>query len=182
MFEVQEGQPRLLPTAQVSERKGEEEVTDRESSIAAQDWRHLPRPRDREALFWSKVHITSDCWIWTGNKASGYGIILVDGVRRVAHRWGWEQMHGPVPDGLQLDHLCRNRACVRPDHLEPVTCKENLLRGDTWNARNASRTECPQGHPYDAANTRFCAGKRYCRTCERDYQRRRRAEKKGVLL
>jgi hypothetical protein len=84
-------------------------------------------------------------------------------VLRYAHRVAYERMVGPVPDGLQLDHLCRNRMCVNPQHLEPVTAGENTRRA------RALITHCPQGHPYDDANTgRSPDGtKRYCHECKR---------------
>ena len=70
------------------------------------------------------------CWLWIGGQnGHGYGQVNRDGRLWQAHRWYWEQEHGPVPEGLELDHLCRNRACVRPDHLEPVTRTENTRRG-----------------------------------------------------
>lgn len=76
--------------------------------------------------FWSKVDTSAECWTWTASKrANGYGQINVDGKNRTAHRLSYELSVGPVPDGLHLDHLCRNRACVRPDHLRPVTVKQN---------------------------------------------------------
>ncbi len=125
--------------------------------------------------FWPKVDLTEGCWLWTGAKSRGYGQ-LYDGARmRQAHTLSYEMHVGPVPDGLQLDHLCRVRHCVNPAHLEPVTCRENLLRGDTPSARNLAKTHCPQGHPYDEPNTqRKPDGRRACRACSREYQRQRR--------
>lgn len=126
------------------------------------------------------------CWEWQGIKnAYGYGVITTGStsygtVRRfMAHRLAWEFLRGPIPDGLQMDHLCRNRGCVNPDHLEPVTQHENLLRGNTIPARNAAKTHCAKGHAYDEANTRRDkkTGARICRACRADQQRRRRAER-----
>lgn len=142
--------------------------------------------------FWSKVNFDGPvppaapglgpCWLWTASIAGkGYGQIYagtVDGRLRkaVAHRWAYEALIGPVPDGLVLDHLCRVRLCVNPWHLEPVPNRENLLRGDTIIAANASRTHCPAGHPYDNGNTHFDrAGSRHCRPCGREAAARRRA-------
>lgn len=113
------------------------------------------------------------CWYWTAARyASGYGRFRLgsmhDGTRRVAtaHRLAYETMVGAVPAGLELDHLCRNRACVNPAHLEPVTRRENLLRGATIPAGNAAKTHCPKGHAYDARNTRTTKdGSRVCRRC-----------------
>ena len=84
----------------------------------------------------------------------------------LAHRWSYEHFVGHIPDGLTIDHLCRNRRCVRPDHLEPVTSGENT--------RRAMRNTCIKGHPFDEANTWTYRGKRYCRTCRRDRNRARR--------
>lgn len=129
--------------------------------------------------FWAKVQVQDDCWIWTGAKAGPgekYGYIRVDGKTLRAHRFAYEALVGAIPKGLQLDHLCRVRACVRPDHLEPVTNRENGLRGESFAAQQARRTHCSQGHPYNEENTHHYRGKRYCRTCNRD---RRKAEYKS---
>jgi hypothetical protein len=108
------------------------------------------------------------CWVWSGRVGSGgYGKIRVreDGreINRGAYRVLYELMIGKVPDGLVLDHLCRNRLCVNPAHLEPVTQTENVLRGEGFAAVNARKTSCPKGHPYDEANTKLYQGRRYCR-------------------
>lgn len=93
-----------------------------------------------------------------------------------AHRVAYELFVAEIPEGFDLDHLCRNRGCVNPDHLEPVTRRENLLRGETIPARNARITHCPQGHPYDAENTRIRpCGRRRCAACNREAARRWRA-------
>lgn len=105
------------------------------------------RPTEGER-FWSKVDKTPDCWLWTAGKDwDGYGIFARDGSRSCrAHRWSYEQAIGPIPEGLQIDHLCRVRNCVRPDHLEAVTSRTNTLRGETRAAKNAIKTHCPYGH------------------------------------
>lgn len=106
----------------------------------------------------------------------GYTRITVKGVRWLAHRLEWEKINGPVPEGLELDHLCRNRWCVNPDHLEPVTHQENIRRGSQrkW---NTDVTHCKHGHPFDEENTRHRPdGGRTCRTCHRLSQARRKAE------
>jgi hypothetical protein len=109
------------------------------------------------------------CWLWTDEPAAnGYGYLGVGGRagRKIqAHRLAYELYIGPIPPGLDIDHLCRNRRCVNPWHLEAVDRRTNLLRGDTVTARHAAATRCPQGHPYDDRNTRVYRGKRQCRTC-----------------
>lgn len=81
-----------------------------------------------------------------------------------AHRVAYEEIMGPVPEGLELDHLCRTRSCVNPSHLEPVTHRENMNRGDVATRR---KTHCPKGHPYDEENTGIYNGYRNCRACAR---------------
>lgn len=126
--------------------------------------RSLEDLRSLEHLFWAKVDRSGECWLWTAyTMPNGYGTWR----QTLAHRVAYELSIGPIPDGLQLDHLCRVRNCVRPDHLEPVTCRENLLRGDTITARCVAATHCPHGHPYDEANTYRSPtnGSRSCRAC-----------------
>lgn len=119
----------------------------------------------------------SGCWIWLGKPHDGYGRLVADGREQRAHRWVYEQMVGPIPRGLQLDHLCRVRRCVNPLHLDPVDARTNLMRGLTHAAANIAKTHCPYGHPYDEANTfRKRNGRsRGCRECNRLYLQRRRA-------
>lgn len=125
---------------------------------------------DDEKRFWAKVEKSDGCWLWTGALThDGYGRFRLPGGHAMAHRWAYEQTIGPVPEGLVLDHVrargCTNRNCVRPDHLEPVTEQENLLRGDTFVAANAAKTHCPSGHAYDDVNTVVRNGRRHCRAC-----------------
>lgn len=122
-------------------------------------------PADRPEL--------GQCWLWTAaTSRGGYGYFglgtLAEGNRRVvpAHRVAYELTIGPIPESLELDHLCRNRRCVNPVHLEPVTRKENNRRGTSLPAENGRKTHCPNGHPYDLLNTHIGPdGKRYCRAC-----------------
>lgn len=111
----------------------------------------------------------SGCWIWKGSKDhGGYGWIHINGRAIKAHRFAYETFVGPIPEGLEPDHLCRIRACVNPDHLEPVTRRENILRGDgpkLTRERKRAIVQCPQGHPYDQVNTYHRYGHRYCKTC-----------------
>lgn len=109
------------------------------------------------------------CWIWQCRvDRHGYGKIGINRTSKLAHRVSYETFVGPIPEGLQLDHLCRVRACVNPAHLEPVTHRENGRRGTGFAARCARKTHCPRGHAYDEANTRISPqGSRICRACMR---------------
>ena len=126
----------------------------------------------------------SDCWVWTGScNHKGYGRVGFGGRQWAVHRLIWEQLVGPIPEGLELDHLCRNPPCVNPDHLEPVTHRENLLRSSGITARAAKVTACPQGHLYTPENSRLRArGRRECRTCRRlRHQIRKRQRRLDAL-
>lgn len=115
----------------------------------------------------------SGCWEWKLSlNWGGYGSFRSGAHRTGAHRAAYELLVGPIPPGLDIDHLCRNRKCVNPAHLEPVTRSENLRRGigGRW---NADKPRCPQGHAYDAANTYHDKrGWRGCRKCRRAAVRR----------
>lgn len=110
-----------------------------------------------------------DCWEWTGRKqTAGYGQTFVGGRGVVVHRLAYEHLVGPIPDGLVLDHLCRNRTCVNPAHLEPVSNKDNILRGVGPSAINARKTHCRRGHEFTPENTYrrpSAPQKRHCRIC-----------------
>jgi len=96
------------------------------------------------------------CWIWTGPKnPGGYGTPYFQGKMRRAHRVAYELILGTIPAGKQLDHLCRVRHCVNPAHLEPVTNKENALRGFSFSAKNAKKTHCINGHEFSGQNLRI---------------------------
>ena len=127
--------------------------------------------------FWSRVEF-GDCWRWVASRNGvGYGNMNMGGGKWIlAHRFAYEFCVGPIPQGLQIDHLCRVRHCVKPEHLEPVTCRENLRRG----VGHGNEIHCPHGHPYDDANTYYRKqGGRDCRTCNR-LRARRRGEQRVV--
>jgi hypothetical protein len=147
------------------------------------------RPRDK-GRFWSNVKVegpnTSNCWLWTGYRNTGsYGVFWLDGKTRSAHRVAYEEMIGPIPDGLVLDHRCRNPGCVNPFHLEPVTPKVNVRRGlgpglmsERLKARYRATTHCKYGHEFTPENTYVSpGGRRECRPCNRRRSRERYARK-----
>jgi len=128
-------------------------------------------PEATVARFWSWVDKrgATECWPWRGVTSRGYGRFHVrhQGTRHqgVAHRFAYRLIRGPISDSLQLDHLCRNRACCNPDHLEPVTGRVNTLRGESFAAENAAKERCPRGHEYAPRRTKY--GWRWCRECRR---------------
>lgn len=133
------------------------------------------------------VHYVVDengCWIWRGaSVGGGYGTIRRQGQTHRAHRFVYELLVGPIPEGLVIDHLCRNRACVNPKHLEPVTFKENILRGEGATARHARKSQCVHGHSFTPDNLGTNArGFRICKQCarERNERYRRKRKAKGV--
>jgi len=136
-----------------------------------------------KARFLKKLSIgtpASGCWVWHGAlKSNGYGYVFAGGRDQNAHRVAYQWFVGPIPEGLELDHLCRNRGCVNPSHLEPVTRWENIKRGAMEEARQRRTTErltCSKGHPWNEQNTYVHAktGARHCRECHRlrEIQRR----------
>ena len=140
----------------------------------------------KQERFWARVDTSGPgCWEWRGGVSSeGYGEFYrslgEEGGRTMrAHRYAYEVCVGPIPEGLQLDHLCRNRRCVRQSHLEAVTLTENVMRGNGAAANNARKTHCRRGHPFTTDNTVYAhtSGRAYrtCRTCKQAANDRRKA-------
>lgn len=135
-----------------------------------------PKAGDLKDRIRASVRIDDNgCWIWQKYvRPNGYGQIGVPGRGgQYVHRIAYEQWRGPLEDGLQIDHLCRVRRCCNPDHLEQVTGRVNLLRGEGFSARHARITRCPKGHPYDEANTylRRNDSARDCKACRTERNR-----------
>lgn len=128
--------------------------------------------------FWSRVDKTNDCWNWKGTLLNGvgtYGRFHHKGQYIYAHRLSYELSKGEIPEGLSIDHLCRNRQCVNPNHLETVTHKENMLRGYGVGGKGARQTHCKNGHPLSGDNLLILnkdKGWRRCRTCLKVYNKK----------
>jgi len=119
-----------------------------------------------------KAKIKTPCWYWGGTiYSTGYAVKKLNGRRFLVHREIYQAIFGPIPTGKQLDHLCRHRSCVNPFHLEPVTVKENVLRGEGPTARHARKTHCVKGHALTGSNLyRRPRGGRSCKRCMRAAQ------------
>lgn len=145
------------------------------------DPQHVPTRPSADERFWSRVNKTSTCWLWTGPSRSGYGLFSWGSRKTLkaegAHRHAYRLVKGSIPDGMVLDHLCRIPLCVNPDHLEPVTLGENVLRGIGTAAINKRKTNCHRGHEFTPENTRIGkSGHRACRACDRENARKRLKE------
>lgn len=134
--------------------------------------RRGPAPKPLSVRFAGLYRVEANgCWIWTGYRNhDGYGIWTIrPGLTVRAHRWSYEQKHGPIPQGLELDHFkCDTSSCVNPDHVRPVTHRENVLRSDkTVAAVNLSKTHCKRGHLLPVAGKEY----RHCKVCVREAAR-----------
>jgi hypothetical protein len=140
--------------------------------------------------FWSKVDQKGECWAWKGAKGfDGYGHFWLgmEEHRKTghfliqAHRYAFLLIRGSIPDNLTLDHLCRNRSCVNPKHLEPVTQRENVMRGEGLTAIQSKQTLCHKGHQFNDENTYIWHGMRHCRACGRERQAAYKLRKRGFV-
>lgn len=160
------------------------------------------REKDPIARFWSRVDrngpkapdgLLGRCWMWTRSTNHGYGQVSIGGHIKRAHRLAYELSVGPVPDGLDIDHLCHerdsdcpggvtcpHRRCCNPDHLRPATRRTNVLRGVSPLADKAARSHCEHGHEFTPENTYLWRGGRCCRACRRQADERRCAERKAA--
>jgi hypothetical protein len=116
------------------------------------------------------VNKATGCWEWQAAKTGGgYGLFWLEKTFHLAHRVAYEVLIGPIPEGLTIDHICKNPGCVNPSHMEPVTQGENLRRSESWSGQNMRKTHCPQGHPYEGDNLKLTKeGFRQCRICTRE--------------
>jgi len=135
---------------------------------------------------WSHSSVDSKgCWVWKGHvsPSTGYSAIWHQGTNRLIHRVSYEIHKGPIPEGLSIDHLCRNRVCWNPEHLEAVTIKVNIQRGVHRN-QNVGKSHCKRGHEFTTGNTYkspSSPNNRVCRTCVSDQHRKKYQEKIHAL-
>ena len=147
-------------------------------SVHRKRWQRTGSVNSRTIVDQFFSHVTeneSGCWVWDKPKPNGYGQFMEGKKSHLPHRWIYTFMVAAIPDGLQIDHLCRNRACVNPYHLEPVPQPVNNARSESPTAVNARKTHCKRGHEFDEANTYVLpgSGSRSCRTCARDRKRQK---------
>jgi len=136
--------------------------------------------------FWIRVEFTTDCWNWIGTLNFGYGKFYVNNKPVFVHRFSYELVNGKIPQNMVLDHLCRNRKCVNPDHLEVVTQRTNILRGIGLAALNSRKTHCYKGHLLKGNNLYMVTEgkyiKRQCRTSRIKRSKNFREGKKELIL
>lgn len=142
--------------------------------------------RSVEDRFWSKVEKTDGCWVWRGTLTkTGHGHFWLEGRMVRAHRLSYTMLVGEIPNGLSLDHLCRDKLCVNPAHLEAVPQIENVLRGAGPTAENAKKEVCKNGHPLSGRNLKLKPQNgrphRYCRECLNATNRMRRMRPNSAL-
>jgi len=131
-----------------------------------------------ERIFPRVIRGPGGCWLWTGGKSDGYAMARIQGTMYKVHRLIYEELVGPVPAGLELDHLCRVRCCLNPEHLEPVQKRTNILRGEGACAVHARKVTCLQGHPLSGDNLYIePGGGRRCIACREAGVARRKAER-----
>lgn len=123
--------------------------------------------------FWNELVPDGECLVWPSVNHDGYGRLTYEGRKWLAHRLTVHLYGIPVPDGYEVDHLCRNRACAKPEHLEVVDHRENMRRGTGMDRVHAAKTHCHNGHEFSSENTHITPkGARVCLTCRREYDRR----------
>lgn len=144
------------------------------------------RRRNRQdwlARLMRRSRVAGSCIIWTGPKTEdGYGYFSKDSRNQKTHKVAYEAQNGLIPKDLVIDHLCRNRACLNPAHMEPVTNRENILRGVSFSAKNARKRACKNGHIFSGRNLRFRPdGSRRCGSCNRIQQIKYRKRSEEAL-
>lgn len=115
---------------------------------------------------------TTECWIWPGGLTDGYGIITINNKKHMTHRLMYTEKKGEIPANMELDHLCRQRACCNPDHLEAVSHRTNILRGNSFIHKQTQQTHCLRGHEFTAENTYLKRKSRCCRECAKLHSRK----------